>query len=63
MFSTSTAIMTNLTSFVKNSFLTEKFNQTEHFKKLVWQKSFLVDVKRKRMNEENIILECFILQL
>ena len=59
MFSTSTAIMTNLTSFVKNSFLTEKFNQTEHFKKLVWQKSFFVDVKRKRMNEEIHLLVMF----
>ncbi len=28
----STAIMTNLASFVKNSFLTQKFNPTEHFK-------------------------------
>jgi hypothetical protein len=44
----STAIMTNLASFVKNSFLTDRFNQTEHFKKLVWQKSFFVDV-----NDEN----------
>ena len=59
----STASMTNLTSFVKNSFLTEKFNQTEHFKKLVWQKSFLVDVKQKLMNEEIQLFKRDFLQL